>query len=172
MEKADTSIFRWKSRHVDFSLEKPTRRFSVEKADTSIFCWKSGHVGPEIFFSIKKDQFDKCIIEETISENTLNKVQSEPDDCPVSMDLNSNNGNLNSGPKCALFQLKSTCPLFQRKIDVSAFPAENRRVGYFHQADEFKGPRILFNTSKVTVTIDIIVQYYTKRLFSTILRDF
>ena len=35
MEKADTWIFRWKSRHVDFSLEKPTRRFSVEKADTS-----------------------------------------------------------------------------------------------------------------------------------------
>ena len=35
--KADTSIFRSKSRHVDFSLEKPTRRFSVEKADTSIF---------------------------------------------------------------------------------------------------------------------------------------
>ena len=26
VEKADTSIFRWKSRHVDFSLEKPTRR--------------------------------------------------------------------------------------------------------------------------------------------------
>ena len=26
-----------KSRHVDFSLEKPTRRFSVEKADMSIF---------------------------------------------------------------------------------------------------------------------------------------
>ena len=37
VEKADTPIFRWKSRHVDFSLEKPTRRFSIEKADTSIF---------------------------------------------------------------------------------------------------------------------------------------
>ena len=49
--KADTSIFRWESRHVDFWLKKRTRQ-----------AWK--------FFSIKKDQFDKCIIEETISENT------------------------------------------------------------------------------------------------------
>ena len=53
MEKADTPIFRWKSRHVDFSLEKPTRRFSVEKADTSIFGWKSGHVD----FSWKRAHF-------------------------------------------------------------------------------------------------------------------
>ena len=66
----------------------------------------------------------------------INKVQSEPDDCPVSVDLNSNNSNLNSGPKCALFQLKSTYPLFQPKIDVSAFSAENRRIGFFHQADD------------------------------------
>ena len=42
----------------------------VEKADTSIFRSKSGHVGPEFCLPIKKDQFDKCIIEETISENT------------------------------------------------------------------------------------------------------
>ena len=79
MEKADTSIFRWKSRHIDFSLEKLTRWFFVRKADTLIFGSKSGHVDFSlkkwtrracIFFSIKKDQFDKCIIEETISENT------------------------------------------------------------------------------------------------------
>ena len=41
--KADTSIFRWKSQHVDFSLEKPTRRFLVQKADTSILVEK-GHI--------------------------------------------------------------------------------------------------------------------------------
>ena len=33
-----------KSRHVDFPLKKPTRRFFVGKGDTSIFCWKSRHV--------------------------------------------------------------------------------------------------------------------------------
>ena len=44
VEKADTSIFRWKTRHVDFSLENPTRRFFVRKADTLIFGPKSGHV--------------------------------------------------------------------------------------------------------------------------------
>ena len=41
VEKSDTSIFRWKSRHVDFSLEKATRRFFVGKADTSVFGPKS-----------------------------------------------------------------------------------------------------------------------------------
>ena len=51
----------------------------------------------------------------------INKVQNESDDYPVSVDLDSNNSNLNSGPKCALFQLKSTCPLFEQKIDLSAF---------------------------------------------------
>ena len=60
-----------------------------------------------------------------VSQNCLENTR-----CPVSVDLNSNNSNLNSGPKCALFQLKSTCPLFQPKIDVSAFPAKNRRVGF------------------------------------------
>ena len=53
VEKADTPIFRWRSWHVDFSLEKPTRRFSVQKADTSIFGWKSGHVD----FSWKRAHF-------------------------------------------------------------------------------------------------------------------
>ena len=48
--KADTLIYRWKSRHVDFSLEKPTRRFFVGKADTSIFRWKNRHVA----FSLEK----------------------------------------------------------------------------------------------------------------------
>ena len=61
---------------------------------------------------------------------SINKIQSKPDDLPVSVDLNSNNSNLNSGPNCALLQLKSTCRLFQRKIDVSAFPTKNRRVGF------------------------------------------
>ena len=37
VEKADMSIFPSKSRHVDVSLEKPTRRFLLQKADTSIF---------------------------------------------------------------------------------------------------------------------------------------
>ena len=63
----------------------------------------------------------------------INKIQSEPDDLPVSVDLNSNNSNLNSGPNCALFQLKSPCPLFGSKINVSAFPTKNRRVGFSNE---------------------------------------
>ena len=50
-----------------------------------------------------------------------------------SVDLNSNNSNLNSGPNCALFQLKSRCPLFGPKIDVSAFPTKNRRAGFSNE---------------------------------------
>ena len=50
VEKADTSIFRWKSRHDDFSLEKLTRRLFAGKADTSILASKSGHVD----FTLKK----------------------------------------------------------------------------------------------------------------------
>ena len=38
--KGDTLIFHWKSRNVGFSLEKPTRRFLVQKAETSILVEK------------------------------------------------------------------------------------------------------------------------------------
>ena len=57
----------------------------------------------------------------------INKVQNEPGDFPMSVDLNSNNINLNSGPGCTFFHLKiavstffnakSTCPLFAPKIE-------------------------------------------------------
>ena len=145
MEKADTSIFRWKSRHVDFllekltrrffvwksrhvrfSLEKPTRRFLLQKADTLIFRWKSGHVGPELFSLLKKINLINVLLKKRYQKIHINKVQNEPNDYPVSVDLNSNNSNLNLGSNYALFQLKSTCPLFQRKIDVSAF-SDSRR---------------------------------------------
>ena len=63
----------------------------------------------------------------------INKIKSEPFNLPVSVDLNSNNSNLNSGPNCALLQLKSTCPLFGQKIDVSAFPTKNQRVGFSNE---------------------------------------
>ena len=43
-----------KSRHADFPLEKPTRRFFAGKADMSIFHWKSRHVD----FSLKKRTVD------------------------------------------------------------------------------------------------------------------
>ena len=133
MEKADTSIFRWKSRHVRFSLEKPTRRFLLQKADTSIFRWKSGHVGPEFFSLLKKINLINVLLKKRYQKIHINKVQNEPDDYPVSVDLNSNNSNLNLGSNCALFQLKSTCPLTQRKIDVSAFWSKNRRVGFSNE---------------------------------------
>ena len=72
-----------KSRHVDFSLEKPTRRFSVEKADTSIFRWKSGHVGTEIFSLLKKISLINVWLKKQYQKIHINKVQSELDDCPV-----------------------------------------------------------------------------------------
>ena len=57
VEKANTSIFRWKSRHVDFrwksrhvdfSLEKPTRRFFGQKADKSILVEEGHSSGPSL----------------------------------------------------------------------------------------------------------------------------
>ena len=145
----------------------------MEKADTSIFRWKSGHVGPEFFFLLKKINLINVLLKKRYQKIHINKVQNEPDDYPVSVDLNSNNNNLNLGSNCALFQLKSTCPLtqrkidvsafwsknrrvcfsnekstcrpFQGKIDVSAFPTENRRVGFFHQADEIYQIKVLKN---------------------------
>ena len=47
--KADTSIFRWKSRHVDFSLEKPIRRFSVEKPTRRFLVEKADTSGLKFF---------------------------------------------------------------------------------------------------------------------------
>ena len=129
VEETDTSIFRWKSRHVDFSLEKPTRWFFVEKADTSIFGPKSGHID----FSWKRAQFG-------------------PEFKLLLFELRSNDTGKSSGSFCTLFicvfwyhffnytfiiliffnREKNSvpmCPLFQRKIDVSAFWTKNRRVG-------------------------------------------
>ena len=150
----------WKSRPVDFSLEKATRRFFVGKADKSIFGPKSGHVD----FSWKRAQFGP--------EFKLLLFKLRPTDTGKSSDslctlficifwyrffnytfikLIFFNREKNSGPMCPLFQQKidvsafptknwrvgfsngkSTCRLFQRKIDVSTFPAENRRVNFFH----------------------------------------
>ena len=119
-----------KSRHVDFSLEKPTHRFFVGKADTSIFGPKSGHVD----FSWKRAQFGpefKLLLFELRSTDT---GKSSGSLCILFIcifwycffnykfiKLIFFNREKNSGP---------TCPLFQRKIDVSAFPTKNRRVGF------------------------------------------
>ena len=119
-----------KSRHADFPLEKPTRRFFAGKTDTSIFGWKSGHVD----FNRKRAHFG--------SEFKL-----------LLFELRSTDTGQSSGSLCILFTCifwyrffnytfikliffnrekisGLTCPLLQPKIDVSAFSTENRRVGF------------------------------------------
>ena len=139
VEKSDTSVFRWKSRHVDFSLEKPTRRFFVGKADTSIFGPKSRHVD----FSWKRAQFGpefKLLLFELRSTNT---GKSSGSLCTLFIcifwyrffnytfiKLIFFNREKIQVRRVRFFNDKSTCRLFQRKIDVSAFPTENRRVGF------------------------------------------
>ena len=91
----------------------------------------------------------------------INKVQSEPVDFPVSVDLNSNNSNLNSGPNCALFQLKSTCPLFGPKTDVSALPTKNRWESILLKqlATVFTMQYILYHFEIFMNFINVLIKY-------------
>ena len=116
--------------HIIGLVEKPTRRFFVRKADTSIFGPKSRHVD----FTWKGAQFG-------------------PKFKLLLFELRSTNTGKSSGSLCTLFvcifwyrffnytfikliffnrekNLGPTCPFFQQKIDVSAFPTKNRRVGF------------------------------------------
>ena len=109
--KSDKSIFRWKSGHVDFSWKRAHVDFS----------WKRAHFGPEfklLLFELRSTDTGKspgslctlfiCIFWYRFFNYTFIKL------------IFFNREKISS----------STCRLSQRKIDVLAFPAKNRRVGF------------------------------------------
>ena len=119
-----------KSRHVDFSLGKPIRWFLVQKADTSILVEKghsSGsslnyyylswdsltlatHLARPVFYLYVFSNIVSSIIRLTNWSFLIEKkIQAR---------------------RMHFYNEKSTCPLFEAKIDVSAFPTKNRCVSF------------------------------------------
>ena len=131
-----------KSRHVDFPLEKPTRRFSVGKADTSILVEKGHSSGPNLnYYDLS---WDPLTLENHLSCSVLYLYVFSH---VVSSMIHLSNWYFliekNFRPEVFAFSTKhrhgrffnekSTCPLFGPKIDVSAFPTKNRRVGFSNE---------------------------------------
>ena len=138
--KADTPIFRWKiptrrffagkSRHVDFPLRKPTRRFLVEKADTSILVEKGHTSGLSLNYYYLS--WDPLTLDNHLARSALYLyVFSDI----ISSIIHLSNWsflieNKFQARRVRFFNQKSTCRLSQWKIDGSAFPAKNRRIGF------------------------------------------
>ena len=138
--KADTSVFRSKSRHVDFCFKKWTSRFLVEKADTSILVekWHSSDPSLNYYYS----SWDPLTLYNHISYGSFCTFLYVFSDIVSSIIYLSNWSFLlekkMQARRVRFFNEKSTCPLFEAKIDVSAFRTESRRVGFFHQTDDMK----------------------------------
>ena len=152
VKKVDPSIFLWKSRHVDFSLEKPTRRFLVEKADTSfcvdkgdtsIFSWKRAQFGPEfklVLFELRStgtgNHLARSVLYLSIFWYCFFNLSLLIKRKIFSPEMSAF---FHAKRRVRFFNQKSTCRLFQRKIDESAFPKKNRCVRFFHWQGEHQG---------------------------------